>query len=99
MNPFTSESRDHILSTNLPEVCTRLRVPASLRALFSEFKPAHLSIGDTILKDRLDAILCAAIYRGDYRLVQRTLAHLFGPIDHEAEAMTTVVSPGNGRSR
>ena len=95
-NPFIGESRDSIVSVNLTDVCTRLRVPVSLRRLFSDLKPAHLSIGDTILKDRLDSTLCAAIYRGDYHFVQITLESLFGRIGNRAEAMTTVVKGGNG---
>ena len=98
-NPFTSESRDHIVSVNLPDVCTRLRCPSSLRIMFDELKPKHVSIPDIILKDRLAGIIMPLVCDGDWGRVQDTLDTIFGPRTHRAEVATTGVVSSNGRSR
>lgn len=98
-NPLVSESRDEMVSVNLDGVCTKLRVPSSLRFLFSDCKPMHLSTGDSIIKDRLDATLIAHIIAGRYLFVQDTLDALFGPRGNKAEREVTVVTIGNRRSQ
>ena len=98
-NPFTSESRDEILSVNLEGICTKLRVPSSLRFLFSTARPADRNMGDTIIRDRLNGHLIPLIVGGWYPEVQRTLDALFGPRSYETSPETTLVASGNNRSQ
>lgn len=98
MNPFTSESRDPVLSVNLKGFCTKLRAPESLRALL-RMKPDHVGLGDHLLKAALDAHLMLLIVGGRYRDLQTTLAALFGGCDYDAADEATGVANGNGGSQ
>ena len=83
-NPFTDESRDARLRTQLDGM-ESLRAPETLHRLVMEHKPATVSVGDFALKAMLDSIIDALKVRGDYRGIQRLLVTLFGecvPVRH-----------------
>jgi len=60
-------------------------------------KPAHLGLGDFLLKAAFDAHLHELIVAGRYREVQATLDTHFGPAGHGPEAVATVVATRRDR--
>lgn len=98
-NPFTSESRDEVLTLGLDGLITKLRAPRSLRRILVSEKPQHMGLGDFALKSMFDSHLTALIVAGRYRDVQTTLEAHFGPLHHEPVSDATDVAPDHNGSK
>ena len=95
-NPFTSESRDVVLT--IGGLISKLRTSTTLHRAMLGRKPAHLGLGDFANKAMYDQPLIAAILDGRYRDVQAALEADWGPIEPNGGARATDVAGANGRS-
>jgi len=89
-NPFTSESRDIVMTLG-SGVIGKLRTSTTLHAAIVARKPEYLGLGDFANKTMYDAPLILMILLGRYRDVQAALEADWGPL-------TTGVATSNGRS-